>query len=155
MDLDRIDRRILRELQSDARLSNVELAGKVGLSESACLRRVRGLEERGVIDRYAASVDQRGLGLSVTAFVLVTLDKQADAGPSFHSHVQAEQHIVECHATSGAHDYLMKVVARDIDHFSDLMMQGILKFPGIRHVESSFSLGGIKRAGPLPVPGTA
>lgn len=154
MDLDRIERRILHELQHDGRLANVELAGRVGLSESPCLRRVRNLERRGVIEGYAATIDQRALGLSVTAFVLVTLDKQPDAASAgFESRVQAEPHIVECHATSGAHDYLMKVVARDMDHFSELMMQGILKFPGIRHVESSFSLGGIKRTRALPVPG--
>ena len=152
MPLDRTERRILELLQHDGRLANVELAARVGLSESPCLRRVRNLERRGVISGYAALVDQRAVGLSVTAFVQVTLDKQPDAHTeAFHARVRGEPHIVECHATSGAHDYLMKVVARDIDHFSELVMQGILKYPGVRHVESSFSLGGIKRSGVLPV----
>ena len=152
MSLDGTESRILRLLQEQGRMPNVELATAIGLSESPCLRRVRHLEQRGVIEGYAAVVDQRAIGLSVAAFVLVTLEGQTDAETAdFHAQVRAEPHIVECHATSGAHDYLMKVVARDIDHFSELMMQGILKYPSVRHVESSFSLGQIKRSGVLPV----
>ena len=155
MTLDRTERRILEALQQDGRLANVDLAARIGLSESPCLRRVRNLERQGVIEGYAAIIDQRSLGLSVTAFVLVTLDKQPDVETDgFHACVLAEPHIVECHATTGSHDFLMKVVARDIDHFSVLMMQGILKFPGVRHVESSFSLDVAKRSGVLPVAGT-
>ena len=155
MSLDRTERKILELLQHDGRIANVELAARIGLSESPCLRRVRNLERRGVISGYAALVDQRAVGLTVTAFVQVTLDRQTDAETdAFHVRVDAEPHIVECHATSGTHDYLMKVVARDMDHFSELVMQGILKYPGVRHVESSFSLGGIKRSGVLPVVGT-
>lgn len=147
-----MERSILQTLQSEGRLPNTELAERVGLSASPCLRRVRNLERRGVIEGYAARLDQRAVGLSVTAFVLVTLNKQSNVdSDSFQAEVLDEPHIVECHATSGTHDYLMKVVARDIDHFSELVMQGILKFPGVRHVESSFSLGGIKRFGALPV----
>lgn len=154
MSLDRTERKILELLQHDGRIANVELAARIGLSESPCLRRVRNLERRGVISGYAALVDQRAVGLSVTAFVQVTLDRQTDAeADAFRVRVDAEPHIVECHATSGTHDYLMKVVARDMDHFSELVMQGILKYPGVRHVESSFSLGGIKRSGELPVVG--
>lgn len=152
MALDRTERRILEALQRDGRMANVELAGRVGLSESPCLRRVRSLERSGVIDGYAAILDQRALGLSVAAFVLVTLEKQTDAQTEdFHASIRDEPHIVECHATSGSHDYLMKVVARDIEHFSELMMQGILKYPGVRHVESSFSLGEVKRSHALPI----
>ena len=152
MALDRVERRILEALQRNGRMANVELAGRVGLSESPCLRRVRSLERSGVIDGYAAILDQRALGLSVAAFVLVTLEKQTDAQTQdFHARIRDEPHIVECHATSGSHDYLMKVVARDIEHFSELMMQGILKYPGVRHVESSFSLGEVKRSYALPV----
>jgi len=151
MHLDPAERKILRLLQSDGRMPNVELASRVGLSESPCFRRVKRLEEAGVIKGYAAVVDQRRLGLDVTAFVLVTMEKQPDAATeAFLDCVREEEHIVECFATSGSHDYLMKVVARNIDHFSELCMQRILKFPGVMHVESSFSLQEIKHSRVLP-----
>ena len=96
-------------------------------------------------------MDQRRLGRDVTASVLVTMEKQPDAATqAFLAAVQAEEHIVECYATSGSHDYLMKVVARSIDHFSELCMQRILKFPGVMHVESSFSLKEVKHSRVLP-----
>ena len=154
MPLDRVESRILALLQANGRMPIVELAAEVGMSESACQRRLRKMERAGVVQGYAALVDQRALGLAVTAFVLVTLEKQPDAqAEGFHRRVQSEPHIVECHATSGSHDYLMKVVARDIDHFSDLVMRNILHYPGVRNVESSFSLQEIKHAYTLPVPG--
>jgi Lrp/AsnC family leucine-responsive transcriptional regulator len=151
MELDGTERQILRLLQTDGRMSNVTLAEQIGLSESPCFRRVKRLEEAGLIRGYSAIVDQRLLGLSVTAFVLVTMEKQPDAATeAFIAEVEAEAHIVECYATSGSHDYLMKVVARNIDHFSELCMQRILKFPGVMHVESSFSLKEIKHSRVLP-----
>ncbi len=151
MQLDHTERQILRLLQGDGRMSNVELAERIGISESPCYRRVKHLEQSGLIRGYAAIVDQRLLGLEVTAFVLVTMEKQPDAATeAFLAAVQAEEHIVECYATSGSHDYLMKVVARNIDHFSELCMQRILKFPGVMHVESSFSLQEIKHSRVLP-----
>ena len=151
MVLDRIERRILALLQDNGRMSNVELAERIGLSESPCFRRVKKLERDRVITRYSAEVDQRTLGFTVTAFVLVDMDKQPDERvDDFHGCVAAEPHIVECHAMSGGHDYIMKVLARDIDHFSELVMQEILKYPGVRHVESSFSLGEIKHSRALP-----
>jgi Lrp/AsnC family leucine-responsive transcriptional regulator len=130
----------------------VELADKVGLSESPCFRRVRNLEESGVIAGYRAQVNQRSIGLQVTAFVLITLDKQDDKKQrAFLAEVEAEEHIVECHAMSGSHDYLLKVVARNMDHFSELSMQRILKFSGVRNIESNFSLLAVKEDGVLPV----
>ncbi|MFW6093227.1 MAG: Lrp/AsnC family transcriptional regulator [Pseudomonadota bacterium] len=151
MRLDPTERQILRLLQAHGRMSNVELAERVGLSESPCLRRVKQLERAGLIRGYAAVADQRRLGLDVTAFVLVTMEKQPDAATeAFIAEVEAEEHIVECYATSGSHDYLMKVVARSIDHFSELCMQRILKFPGVMHVESSFSLREVKHSRVLP-----
>ena len=149
--MDQTEKRILRLLQEDGRLSNVALAEKIGLSESPTYRRVRQLEEGGFITGYAALVNQRKLGLEVTAFVQVTMERQPDsATESFHACVAAEDHIIECHAMSGSHDYLMKVVARNIDHFSVICMQRILKFPGVQHVESSFSLKEVKHARVLP-----
>ena len=151
MPLDRTERRILVELQRHGRLPNVELADRIGLSESPCFRRVKNLERDGVIQGYAANVNQRALGLTVTAYVHLTLDKGLEPRTEFHRRVQDEPHVVECHAMSGSHDYLMKVVARDMDHFSELVMGNILRYPGVSNVESSFSLAEIKQAGPLPV----
>ena len=152
MKIDRAEREILQVLQTDGRISNVELAERVGLSESPCFRRVRRLEESGVIKSYAARLDQRLLGLQVTAFVQVSLDKQDDRKQrDFLASVEAEEHIVECHAMSGSHDYLLKVVARSMDHFSELSMQRILKFPGVKNIESNFSLLAVKEGGALPL----
>jgi Lrp/AsnC family leucine-responsive transcriptional regulator len=133
-------------------MSNVDLAQRVGLSESPCFRRVKALEENGVIRRYGAQLDQRALGLQVTAFVLVNLEKQDDQKQKgFLARVEAEEHIVECHAMSGSHDYLLKVVARSMDHFSELSMERILKFPGVTNIESNFSLVAFKENVGLPV----
>ena len=151
MALDRIERQILGALQRYGRLPNVELAARVGLSESPCFRRVKNLERDGVIQGYAAKVDQRALGLTVTAYVHLTLEKRLEQRTDFHQRVQGEPHIVECHAMSGSHDYLMKVVARDMDHFSELVMGSILRYPGVSNVESSFSLAEIKQSRVLPV----
>ncbi len=149
--MDSTEREILNHLQTDGRMSNVELAEKIGLSESPTFRRVRHLEQEGLISGYAALVDQRLLGLAVTAFVQVTMEKQPDAATeSFHAAVADESHIIECHAMSGANDYLMKVVARSIDHFSEICMERILKFPGVHHIESSFSLKRIKHSRVIP-----
>ncbi|HSG88163.1 MAG TPA: Lrp/AsnC family transcriptional regulator [Pseudomonadales bacterium] len=151
MEFDNTERQILRLLQADGRMPNVQLAERIGLSESPCFRRVKRLEEAGVIAGYSALVNQRALGLTVTAFVQVTMEKQPDRNTdAFLARVLAEEHIIECHAMSGANDYLMKVVARSIDHFSELCMERILKFPGVLHVESSFSLREIKHSRVLP-----
>ena len=98
-------------------------------------------------------MDQRALGLQVTAFVQVTLEKQNEKKQrSFLAQVEAEEHIIECHALSGSHDYLLKVVARNMDHFSDLAMRRILNFSGVSNIESNFSLAAVKAHGVLPVP---
>ena len=152
MKLDVHERHILTTLQREGRMTNAALAKSIGLSESGCLRRLRGLERAGVIDGYAAVVNRRAIGLALTAFVLVTVEKQpAEGTADFHARVRAEPHIVECHAMSGAHDYLLKVVARDMDHFSTLVMEGILKYPDVRHVESAFSLREIKAPQGAPI----
>lgn len=152
MAFDRAEVAILGVLQAEGRISNVDLAERIGLSESPCFGRVRQLEERGVIKGYGARLDQRQLGLQVTAFVQVSLEKQDDRKQrAFLARVEAEEHIVECHAMSGSHDYLLKVVAHSIDHFSDLSMNRILKFPGVKDIESNFSLLAVKEGGALPV----
>ncbi len=151
MKLNATERQILALLQINGRMSNVELAEQIGLSESPCFRRVKQLENSGIIAGYAALVDQRKLGLDVTAFVQVTMASQPDSTTeAFHAEVRHEPKIVECHAMSGTHDYLMKVVVHNMDDFSELCMQRILKFPGVQHVESSFSLKEIKNSRVLP-----
>lgn len=152
LELNRTNRRILRELQIDGRVSNVELAARVGVSESPCFRRVRQLEADGIISGYTARLDQRRIGLPVTAYVQVTIDKHdQQIRSAFLQHVDEEAHIVECHALTGASDYLLKVVAQSIDHFSDLSMNGILRWPGVQNIESQFSLKAIKVNGALPL----
>ena len=110
------------------------------------------LEESGLIRQYVGLLDHRQLGLQVTAYVSVRMEKQPEEEQDeFHQLVAKEAHIVECHAMSGAYDFLMKVVARDMDHFAELCMLKILKYPGVAHVESSFSLKAIKSSHALPV----
>ncbi len=152
MSISKSERDILQILQSEGRISNVELAEKIGLSESPCFRRTKQLEESGVITGYSACLDQRLLGLQVTAFVQVSLSKQDEkATQQFLESVAREEHIVECHAMSGAYDYLLKVVTRSMDHFSELSMQRILRFPGVKDIESHFSLKEIKFSRSLPL----
>ena len=151
MSLDRKEREILAILQSEGRISNVDLAERVSLSESPCFRRVKRLEESGLIQGYTARLDQRELGLQVTAFVQVSLEKDDNSQRDFLTRVEAEDHIVECHAMSGSHDFLLKVVAYSMDHFSELSMQRILKFPGVKNMESNFSLMATKQSQILPL----
>ena len=151
MELDDAERQILTALQHNGRLSNVDLAAQIGLSETPTLRRVKQLEQKQLIQGYAAVVDQRLLGLEVTAYVQITMAGQTDKTTvAFHDCVRAESHIIECHAMSGAYDYLLKVVARNIAHFSHLCMHELLKFPGVAHIESSFSLIELKHSRVLP-----
>lgn len=150
--MDKVDRQILESLQTDGRMRNIELAERIGLSESPTFRRVKLLEEKGMIRGYVALLDQRQLGLQVTAYVSVRMAQQPDRDQhEFHQCVADEPHIIECHAMSGGFDFLMKVVARDMDHFAELCMQEILKYPGVAHVESAFSLKAIKSSHTLPV----
>lgn len=152
MRLEKAEQKILQALQIDGRMSNVALSEKIGLSESPCFRRVRGLEDAGVISGYGAKLNRRAIGLQITAFIQITIDKQDEKKKcDFQSSVQEEEHIVECHTMSGRHDYLLKVVARSMDHFSKVLLQNILNFPGVRNIESNFSLLAVKEEGELPV----
>ena len=150
--MDKSERAILRELQQSGRMTNVELAQRIGSSEAPCFRRGKALEEAGVIRGYSARLDKRKLGYQVTALVLVALDQQSDSKVNkFMEAVEAEEHIVECHAITGSHDYFLKVIARNIDHFSELSIKQLLKFPGVRSIESNFSLIAVKEDSPIPV----
>ena len=153
MKLDRTDRTILAELQRDGRLSNRELAEKVHLSESACLRRVRALEDAGVIDRYAALVSQSKVGLPGNVFVSITLNRQEQADlAAFEEAVKRVPEVMECYLMTGAQDYLLRVVVSDAADFERLHSQHLTRLPGVARVQSSFALRTVRKSAELPVP---
>jgi Lrp/AsnC family leucine-responsive transcriptional regulator len=144
-ELDVTDKKILAELQAHGRISNTDLSRKVGLSESPCLRRVRNLEDDRVIAGYSALLDHRKLGLEIVAYVQVNLDQRSEADTNaFVKAVKKAPWIVECVAISGTHDYLLKVAAKNIDHFGELTMKKLLRFPGVTDVMSNLVLASIK-----------
>lgn len=150
--LDRTDVRILALLQRDGRLSNAELAQEVALSPSPCLRRVRQLEEAGLIRGYAALLDARRLGLGLRAYVTVTLEKRRDTTMNaFHTAIQAAPEVLSCFALTGEMDYLLHVVTEDLEHFSRFLMDRLLKLDGVANVKSSFVLQSIKDTTELPL----
>ncbi len=144
-ELDITDKKILAELQENGRISNTDLARRVGLSESPCLRRVRNLEDEGVIAGYSAVLDRRRLGIEMLAYVQVNLDQRSEADThAFVKAVKKSPWIVECVAISGTHDYLLIVAAKDIDDFGELTMKKLLRFPGVIDVTSNLVLASIK-----------
>ena len=144
-ELDLTDKKILIKLQADGRISNTDLSRKVGLSESPCLRRVRNLEADGVIAGYSVLLDHRKLGLEIVAYVQVNLDQRSEADTNaFVKAVRKAAWIVECVAISGTHDYLLKIAAKNIDHFGELTMKKLLRFPGVTDVTSNLVLASIK-----------
>ncbi len=150
--LDRTDHQILNILQREGRISNQELAERVSLSPSPCLRRLRRLEESGVIRHYAAVLEPSLVGIGLLAYVNVRVDKQAAPGGSdrttldklFAQAVQDWPEVVECHAMTGDLDYLLRVQVADLDHFSHFMMDILMKQAGVLDVRSSLSLRAIK-----------
>jgi Lrp/AsnC family leucine-responsive transcriptional regulator len=150
--LDRTDRRILDLLQKDGRLTNAELAEKVALSPSPCLRRVRALEEAGVIRQYVALLDPAHVGLGLLAYVVVKLEKRGSMPiDEFSRAVRAWDEVVACYAMTGDMDYLLRVHVRDLDHFSRFVMDRLLKQPGVIDVKSNFVLDRIKDTTALPL----
>ena len=152
MKLDRTDRAILHELQLDGRLSNVELATRINLSESACLRRVRNLEELGVISGYAMLVDQRQVGYPSTVFVQISLDRQQREDlENFERAVSRVPEVMECYLMTGEADILLRVVASDAADFEQLHSNYITRLPGVTRVHSSFSLRTVVKKTELPI----
>lgn len=150
--LDRTDRRLLEVLQKDGRLSNLELAERVSLSASACLRRVRALEKAGVIRRYAALVDPRKVGLPLMAFVNVKLEKRGRMPTdAFARAVKDWPEVLGCHSLTGDMDYLLRVLVEDLEHFSRFVMDSLLKHPGVLDLKSSFVLEEVKETTALPL----
>jgi len=151
--LTRTDHRLLEILQREGRLTNQELAERVALSPSACLRRVRALEESGVIRGYAALIDPRQVGLGLVAFVTVKLEKRGRMPTeTFAQAVKDWPEVVACHAMTGEMDYLLRVVVEDLDHFSRFIMDSLLKHPGVLDVKSSFVLEQVKETTVLSLP---
>jgi Lrp/AsnC family transcriptional regulator, leucine-responsive regulatory protein len=148
----RTDRRLLDLLQRDGNLTNLELAEKVSLSPSACLRRVRVLEEAGVIRRYVAIVDPKRVGLGLMAFVNVKLEKRGRTpADGFARAVKDWPEVLACHSLTGDMDYLLRVHVENLDHFSRFVMDSLLKHPGVLDVKSSFVLEEVKETTALPL----
>jgi Lrp/AsnC family transcriptional regulator, leucine-responsive regulatory protein len=151
MELDRYDRAILRLLQQDARMTNTALAAKVSLSESACLRRVRALEESGLIQGYTALIDQQRAGFPVNVFVSITLDRQSQAGlEAFEAAVRKVPEVMECYLMTGEHDYLLRLVVADMADFERIHSQQLTRLPSVARVHSSFAMRTVTRSTTLP-----
>ena len=150
--LDRTDRRILEQLQADGRLSNQELAERVLLSPSPCLRRVRALERSGVIQRYAAMLDPLRVGLELLAYVSVKLEKRGKMPvDQFTRAVQSWPEVITCFSMTGDMDYLMRVQVENLAHYSRFIMDKLLKQPGVIDIRSNFVLERVKETSALPL----
>ncbi len=142
MELDRYDRSILEALQGNGRISNQELADRIGLSPSPCLRRVKALEEAGVILGYRALVDNRALGLTLTALVFISMDRHTpDRFANFEARIGELPEVLECLLITGQDaDYQLKAVVRDMDAYQELLLDKITRIEGVTGVHSSFVL---------------
>ncbi len=151
--LDATDLKILRQLQRDASLTNVELASAVSLSPSPTLARVKRLEGEGVISRYVALVDPHALGLKVNVFVRVSLEKQeAAALEKFEQAVSHFDEVMEVYLMTGDEDYLLRIVVPDIQALERFILDNLTRIPGIKNIKSSFALKQVKYKTALPVP---
>ena len=152
MTLDGIDRRILVHLQDEARMPNVDLAEKVGLSPTPCARRVRNLEVNGVISRYVTLVDQKAVGLPVSVFVNVTLERQVEQALGvFEAFITDRPEVMECYLMTGDADYLLRIVVTDLEAYERFIVDHLTKVPGIANIKSSFALKQVAYKTALPV----
>ncbi|AHB74520.1 MULTISPECIES: Lrp/AsnC family transcriptional regulator [Pandoraea] len=155
MELDAIDLKILRELQADARLTNVELASRVNLSPSPCLARVKALEAAGYIRQRVTLLDPSKLGLHINVFIHVTLENQnRDGLDAFEAAVTALPNVMECYLMSGDADYLLRVMVSDMSAYETLITDRLSRIPGIRNIRSSFALKQVMYTTAIPVPDT-
>jgi DNA-binding Lrp family transcriptional regulator len=153
MQLDEIDRRILRELQRDGRLQNNELARRVGLSPSPCLRRVRLLEEAGVIDRYVALLNPSKIGMGLTVFARVWLTGQdAKTVERFTRRVQQLPEIVECHLMAGDCDFLLRIVAANLEAYRQFQVDHLTRIECVQNVKTEVPMQRVKVSSELPLP---
>jgi DNA-binding Lrp family transcriptional regulator len=147
-ELDAIDRKILREVVQDARISQLVLAERVGLSPTACTRRLHALEKRGVIKGYAAEIDASELGYMMTVHVHITLDKQSEGALSaFEREIAKCPDVVSCYLMSGNDDYLVHVQARDMEDYERIHKQQLSRMPGVARLHSSFAMRSVVKRG--------
>ena len=150
--LDTFDRAILQELQADGRLSNAELAQRVGLSAAPCWRRVKALEETGFIKGYRAEIDRRRIGLGVLAFVRLDADRNnGNVTRELEDAIRKLPEVVSCHYISGAGTFELQVVSRDLDTFSTFARQVLINLPNVKDLHTSFSLGEVKASASWPL----
>jgi DNA-binding Lrp family transcriptional regulator len=150
--LDKFDLAILNELQTDGRLSNAELANRVGLSAAPCWRRVRALEESGFIKGYRAEIDRHKIGLGVLAFVRLDADRNAgDVLRGLEEAIRAIPEVVSCHYISGTGTFELQVVSRDLNSFSQFARDVLINLPNVKDLHTSFSLGEVKASSALPL----
>ena len=150
--LDAIDRRILRALQQNSNQTNAELAQQAGLSATPCLRRVHLLEEQGVIDAYVALLNPAAVDLRFTAFVRVTLERQdKKTVERFAREMEQAPEVLECHLMAGSYDYLLRVIARDLDDYQRFQMETLTQIEGVRNIETEIPLKRIKQTVRLPI----
>lgn len=152
------DLKIIEALQSEGRLSNVELADRIGLSPSPCLRRVKRLEAEGVIEGYSARINREKIGMGVTVFVSVGLERhREEEAERFRKAVMRLPQVVSCHAISGESDFLLEIVVANLNQYSEFVLNRLRRIPGVKDLNSSFSLETMKTATALPllVPGSA
>ena len=150
--LDDIDRRILLELQCNARISNVELSRLVGLSASPCLRSVKALEANGIIEGYVSLLNQSAVGYPVSVFVNVTLERQVETSlEHFEAAIKKRPEVVECYLMTGDADYLLRVVTKDLESYERFLVDHLTKIPGVNSIKSSFSLKQVSFRTALPL----
>jgi DNA-binding Lrp family transcriptional regulator len=150
--LDKFDLAILNELQTDGRLSNAELATRMGLSAAPCWRRVRALEEAGFIKGYRAEIDRHKIGLDVLAFVRLDADRNAgDVLRGLEEAIRAIPEVVSCHYISGTGTFELQVVSRDLNTFSQFARDVLINLPNVKDLHTSFSLGEVKASSALPL----
>lgn len=151
-DLDAIDRRILAALQTDGRLSNVDLAERVGLSPSPCLRRVNRLEREGYLEGYRAMLGRKRIGLGLTVFVGVKIEGHADdRATTFEEEAVACPEVIACHMVAGEADYLLEVTVPDLDAYQRFLVGKLLNLPLVREVKSTIAIQTLKTGGALPL----
>jgi Lrp/AsnC family transcriptional regulator, leucine-responsive regulatory protein len=152
MKLDRLDARILAELQHDGRRAVVEVAERIGLSGTPCARRIRQLEQQGVIQGYTAILDPARLGLGVQAFIEIKVERHTDESiAQFRRELEALEEVVSCYAVTGEYDLLLHVISTDLTTLSNIVLKKLLKIPGVRDVHSSIVLDTFKRFSRFPV----
>lgn len=152
MALDEIDKHILFELQGDGRLTNQELADRIGLSPSPCLRRVRALEQAGIITGYEATVDQIAVGLSISAFVRLKLASHtAEVVAEVEGRIRDMPEVIEAYVLAGDHDYLVRIVAASFTDYERFVRDHLRSIPSLASIETTFAFGTIKPPSPLPL----